>query len=163
MSNESEPRRGPGRPSMRADHREPAREEPRLTRKHTDESDDYAIPEHLKAEGYDYNWKRVSTIGQPEDPWKMTKIYENHWQPVQASELRGFAPEGMTGSIERGGLMLMKRPSYLSEEARRDEIMRARRNSGQVREALRQGGENASLPVREATIRSDIAGQQIPD
>lgn len=159
MSTETEPRRGPGRPPMRAE----TRDQPRLQRKHKASQDKFYIPDGIKRDGYDYNWKAVEVAGKPVEPGQLIEFQENHWEPVQASEISGVMPAGYNGAIQKNGLMLMKRPSYLSHEARQEEIDAARRQSGAKREALRQGGGTGLMPVREAIINSDIAGQQIPD
>lgn len=159
MSTETEPRRGPGRPPMRAE----TREQPRLQRKHKSNQDKFHIPDGLKKDGYDYNWKAVEVYGKPVEAGQIMEFHENHWEPVQADEIRGIMPPDYNGSIQKGGLMLMKRPSYLSDEARSEELDAARRQSGAKRESIRQGGDNGVMPVREALIRSDIGGQQIPD
>lgn len=163
MSNITEPRRGPGRPPMRADHREPTREQPRLQRKHRANQDKYFIPDGMKTEGYDYNWKTVQVMGKPVDAQASMERHENHWEPVMASEIQGVMPPDYSGAIEKGGLMLMKRPKYLSDEAREEEIGMARQQAGAQRSNIRQGGESGVMPVRESLVQSDIAGQQIPD
>lgn len=167
MSNETEPRRGPGRPSLRpSEPREETRVQPRLQRRHKADDDAYSIPAEFLAEGYDYNWKRVSTHGQPEDPWKLTKVYENHWEDVQAEELPGYVPNGHKGHIERGGLRLMKRPKYLSEDARNEELGKARTMSFNARMGLKTDVQQGArdLPVVGGGVTADINGRQvIPD
>lgn len=159
MSTETEPRRGPGRPSLRAE----TREQPRLVRKHKANQDKYFIPEEMKKDGYDYNWKAVEVAGKPVEAGQIMEYHENHWEAVQASEMGNIMPPEYKGAVQKNGLMLMKRPSYLSQEAREEEINAAYDQSRAKRRTVQQGGDSGLMPVREALVKSDIAGQQIPD
>lgn len=159
MTNTTEPRRGPGRPPMRAE----TREQPRLQRKNRANQDKFAVPDRYKVDGFDYNWKTIEVMGKGVDAAELIERQENHWEPVMAGEIPGIMSPDYSGAIQKSGLMLMKRPKYLSDEAREEEVSMAYQQSGAKRAELSRGGENAGMPVRQADINSHIAGQQIPD
>jgi len=108
------------------DARENLREEPaRLVRRRGMSTDKYYVPEHLKKEGFSYEWHRFATAGM-QDVEHQVMLAENHWQPVLAEEMPGMMPAGYKGAIERGGQRLMVRPSYLTEEAQQENLDAAR-------------------------------------
>lgn len=72
-----------------------------------------------------YEWKRVSCYGQPDHSHQI-EVRENHWRPVPAERHPHLMPSNVTsGSIERDGLILMERPLYLTEDARREDFAKA--------------------------------------
>lgn len=91
-----------------------------------DEMDRFKIDAHLIPEGWTYEWKRRTLLGQ-EDPAYQVELARQGWEPVPASRLPMLMPQGWTGeTIERDGMILMERPSELTEEARDVELRRAR-------------------------------------
>jgi len=94
----------------------PREGEARLVRKRKANTDAYHIPPELIPPGVSYEWKRKAVYGQP-DHAHMLGLKENHWTEVPVSRLPHMMPEGHTGCIERGDLVLMERPAYLTEEA----------------------------------------------
>lgn len=99
--------------------------EERLQRKRKSFVDAYHIDPALIPPGTSYEWKRENVYGQ-ENPAYMMGLQENHWKPVDASRLPHMMPEGYKGAIRRDGLILMERPSYLTEEAEQENIEAAR-------------------------------------
>lgn len=75
--------------------------------------------------GWSIEWKRHSVFNQ-EDPSYQVALAENQWQPVTTDEIKGLMPAGHSGAIIRDGLMVMKRPSYLTQEAREEDSAAAR-------------------------------------
>lgn len=69
-------------------------------------------------DGWTYEWKRRTVYGEENPAYNMS-LAENGWEHVKASD----HPELQTkpGAIERGGLCLMRRPDYLTEEAREED------------------------------------------
>lgn len=126
--------------------------EPRLQRNRKRHRNPLDIPKHLIPDGMTYEWKRKSVFGQP-DVDHMVDLQDNHWRPVPASRHPHLMPENeQAGSIERRGLILMERPSYLTEEAREEDYMAARQ------EVLRQEGKMASAPPGTFTRQHGSAG-----
>lgn len=134
MSIEATEARKPGRPSnaeraARQDIREPVhaalREAPTgATRSRKGNVDKFELPESVimrfKEAGWSLEWKRHTVVGQP-DPSYEVALAENAWENVMADEIPGFMPKGMGGAIIRDGLQLMKRPLYLTQEARMED------------------------------------------
>jgi len=139
--------------AARAQTREPVRASPRnegvvgrngevLTRKRTQTGDIFHIPDNLVPEGWSYQWCAVSIVGDKEILMDQNLMMaENGWRPVPATRYPGrFMPEGHTGSIVRGGQMLMERPQVLSDEARAEDIRNARKQMSDRNESLMLSG-----------------------
>jgi hypothetical protein len=132
----------PVRRSLRSEIRdEPASEGPRLTRQRVGTIDRFHIPEHLMKPGWSYEWKRKTTYGMPDTAYDMSLLM-NHWKPVQATDMPGLMPEGYSGAVERDGMILMSRPSYLTEEARLEDRYLAMGQIQDKKAALGQVGPN---------------------
>ena len=115
----------PVRSGGRSDVRTEAGSEPRLTRMRNQHEDKFHIPAHAIPDGMTYEWKRIAVYGAA-DHYYENSLAEQHWKPVPSSRHPGMSPPGHKGSIIRDGLMLMERPSYLTEDARREEYDAAR-------------------------------------
>ena len=165
MSTESGPRRGPGRPPMRVDAREDTREPSRLYRKHRYTDDKFEVPENLKVDGYDYNWKAMEYAGKSVDPIDFVRLKENHWAEVMADEMPDLSVPGQKGAITKMGLVLMKRPKYLSDEARAEEVQAAGLRLRGEAQTFSRGGEGvvSGMPVKEFTISESFRPGSIPD
>jgi hypothetical protein len=133
------------RPEMRAPMRE---EDPRVRaarraaeiRNHIgnmDEGpDDFYINKDMIPPGWTYEWKRKSVLGQ-EDPAYQVQLARMGWEPVPASRHPSYMPDGNRSvTIERKGMILMERPSELSEEARAIESKRAKMQVKQKEQQL---------------------------
>lgn len=93
-----------------------------LSRKRGTNIDRFYIPENLIPEGWSYEWKAQTTMGQ-ENTAHMMHMAENGWTPVPASRHPGyFMPEGYEGPVVRDGNILMERPVELTNEARQEDI-----------------------------------------
>lgn len=115
------PRRGPGRP--------PQRTEQRLSRPKM-RSSRYDIDPKKIPDGVAYEWKRVSTLGQV-DRQHQIDMGKFHWTAVPAHRHPELATDATDGGIINGGLMLMERPAYLTEEARQEDMASARSQLGE--------------------------------
>lgn len=75
------------------------------------EEDQFYIPYNLIPDGWSYEWKRESYAGQP-DTRHMNNLKENHWEAVPQDRHPNFA-------VRNGGMILMERPAYVTEDALR--------------------------------------------
>lgn len=154
------------------DARENLREEPaRLVRRHKNNTDKYFVPPERLNPDLSYEWKRKATMGMA-DVEHQVMLAENHWQAVQACDIPGMMPTGHEGAIERGGMVLMSRPRYLTEEAEEEvlQISTDRVRSQEQRLGLTEQGQ---LPRQRPKIGRTVspltkadrqgASRQIPD
>lgn len=75
--------------------------------------DPFDIPVHLVPHGVRYQWNPIK-------PDPMVKEAAVGWTPVPYSRHEGvFAPWGMPGDIEMGGLKLMEKPTEVVDELKR--------------------------------------------
>jgi hypothetical protein len=121
--------------------REPVREEPTAApvrrQRVRQGTDRYAFDRSIIPDGWTYEWKRHSVLGQ-EDPAYLAELHQLGYSPVPAERHPGqFLPVGYTGAIILGGMILMERPMELEMEARDEDAMRAR---AQVRGSREQFG-----------------------
>jgi hypothetical protein len=110
----------------------PAGQRLRRTRRRTE--DRYYIPPEIIPAGVSYEWKRESCFGQP-DQFHMNYLKDNHWSEVPDGRHKGF----MT---RQDGMVLMERPKYLTDEARREDLEAA---VGQV-ESIRPDRQRTNAP-----------------
>lgn len=126
------------RGSMRGDIRSAPQGLIRQRRGHIDP---FELPKEIigafTSAGWSLEWKRDTVFGE-KDVSYASALLENHWESVNADEIPGVMPKGHNGAITRDGLMLMKRPSYLTQDARDEELDAAvgqvRRKEAQARE-----------------------------
>lgn len=108
-----------------------------LTRKRTITSDIFHIPFEMIPQGWAYQWNVLEVTGQPQTAQRLA-MAENGWRPVPAERHPGyFMPEGYKGPIIRDGLQLEERPAILNEEAKREELAKARKQVMDQQEQLR--------------------------
>ncbi len=92
-----------------------------------DPVDQFELPREMIEKGWSYQWVRKSCYNK-DDPANLTNHHMNAWRPVPATRCPGhFHAHDYTGAIERDGLVLMERPTSLDDEARRDDLAKARR------------------------------------
>lgn len=124
------------RPSLREDPRLAAARRAAEIRGHLqdnldDGTDRFSAPK--PPEGWTYEWKRKSTLGM-EDHSHMNNLKRAGWEEVPAdfdADHRSMMPSNWTNNtIERDGMILMMRPSVITDEMRQIELRRAR---GQVK------------------------------
>ena len=116
-------------------------------------TDDFYIDPQDVPEGWAYEWKRKTLLGQ-EDPAYQVQLARMGWEPVPASRHPAYMPDnGRHATIERKGMILMERPLELSEEARNLELRKARQQVRSKEEQLNaapqghfdRNNKNASL------------------
>lgn len=96
-----------------------------LARKRRNNTDPFYIDPSVIPDGWRYQWCRNSVAGEI-DTANMIAHTENGWRPVPAERHPGmFMVDGHKGPIERGGLILMERPSALCAEAEMEELQLA--------------------------------------
>lgn len=133
------PRRAAGRPAdarvqrapVRAAERGAQREQRdpnRMTRnrRRRDAPDAFKVAAATIPQGSSYEWKSIAVKGKPSDSHQVN-LRENGWRPVPASRHPELLPDGYTGSaIIKDEMMLMERPSYLTDEAKQEDYDLAR-------------------------------------
>lgn len=88
-------------------------------------SDRYYVDPAIIPEGWVYQWKRFSVLGQ-EEPAYMAELGQLGFTPVPAERHDGvFIPSGSKGAIIIGGQILMERSILDEEDARMEEKQRA--------------------------------------
>lgn len=103
-----------------------------------DEVDRFRIEPSMIPDGWTYEWKRRTLLGQ-EDPAYQVELARQGWEPVPLSRLPMLMPPDWQGeTIERDGMILMERPAELTSEARDVELRRAK---SQVRVKEQQLGQ----------------------
>lgn len=133
----------PTRAASRQVVREPAREAHRamrggvvaqdrdgniLTRSRpgADREDIMEIPAHEIPAGWEYQWNTVSIYNEPMTSAQNT-MWANGWRPVPSERHPGrFMPLGHKGDIIHAGARLEERPRSLSDEARQEDMAKAR-------------------------------------
>lgn len=130
--------RPPMRPDLREELREDPREDPRAAaRKRAAEIrghlggldeglDEFYIDLNVIPDGWTYEWKRHVTLGQ-QDPAYQVQLARMGWTAVPASRHPEMMPNGAKyETIERKGMILMERPSEITDDMRKTEYKRAR-------------------------------------
>jgi hypothetical protein len=117
--------------------------------------DEFFVPEEMKQPGWDYEWKRFSTINQ-EDPHNINKAKRTGWQEVPAKTpgFERFLPRTWKESfILKEGMLLMMRPTEVTAEINR-------RHHAQAVEKIRTAeAQNGQAPP--GTLPRDNSGNKI--
>jgi hypothetical protein len=166
-------------PTIRADIRAPMREEDPRTRAarraaelrdhlgDMDEgTDDFYINKDDIPPGWEYEWKRKLLLGA-EDPAYQVALARAGWEPVPTARHPSYMPNnGDHPIIERKGMVLMERPSEISDEARAIELRKARNQVRQKEAQLNsaEGGqfERANKDQSLVNIRKSYDSIPIP-
>lgn len=98
-------------------------------------TDVFFIPPHLVPDGWTYEWKRNTILGQ-EDPAYQVALARKGWEAVDASRHPEMMPIGSTGVVSRRGMVLMERPKEITDEVRQIEKKVARNQVRQKEEQL---------------------------
>jgi hypothetical protein len=101
---------------------------------------DFDLPEHVREDGWDYQWVRQSCHGKP-DPANVNAHMENGWRPAAGKRLTDHY-RAAGDHIERDGLILMERPQALTNEA----IAEDRRNAVELKQAQAEQFGARKLP-----------------
>lgn len=114
--------------------------------------------------GMCYEWKRVSVFGQ-QDTENLVNVEANGWTAVPAErhpELSGKRAQ-VGSDITRGGLMLMERPTEVTEESRELEEAAARNQVSTQVQRLGLEGKRAAGKGFRTTYEPPGSLQQVPD
>lgn len=106
--------------------------------------------------GWEYEWKRQTLLGQ-EDPAYQVQLARMGWDPVPTQRHPEMMPsKGSHTTIERDGMMLMQRPSVISQEARDADLRRAR-NQVRVKEQQLNAAPDGTMTRDHASVRPQIS------
>lgn len=87
-------------------------------------------------DGWSYEWKRRMVMNQ-EDSAYTVSLRRMGWEPVPASRHPEMMPTGTDSfTIERKGMVLMERPSEITDEAKSIELRKARNQVNNKKEQL---------------------------
>lgn len=138
--------RGPVHIAAATDEREPAHEPahatPRVRTRQsqaTAQANPFDLPTEEIPEGSSYEWKRFSITGQTadHDPFYLSSMRRQGWEPVEPRRHSNWVPPNYDKPyIIRDGLILMERPSGLTDEARLEQKQLANRQMREARERL---------------------------
>lgn len=117
--------------------------------RHKNFDDPYVVPEHLKEDGWTYQWCRQSTYGK-EDRAEQLRMQDNGWRPVPPSR---FGHNDTGDYVVRDGLVLMERPVELTEAARSEEAKKAKT---QYLRALSRTDTDVKLSEGELQLKYEI-------
>jgi hypothetical protein len=129
-------------------------------------TDDFFINKSDIPPGWEYEWKRKLLLGA-EDPAYQVALARAGWEPVPTSRHPSYMPNsGNHPTIERKGMVLMERPSEISEESRAIELRKARNQVRQKEAQLNsaEGGqfERANKDQSLVNIRKSYDSIPIP-
>jgi hypothetical protein len=97
--------------------------------------DEFYIDPAKIPEGWDYNWKRYTVLGMKDDAYDV-ETTQNGWEPVDSSRHPEMMPIGHVGPIIRKEMILMERPSEISNMAKQRELYEARKAVADKEKAL---------------------------
>jgi hypothetical protein len=116
-------------------------------------TDDFRTPD--APPGWDYEWKRRTLLGQ-EDPAYQVQLARMGWDAVPSYRHPEMMPsQGSHPTIERKGMVLMQRPSVISDEARALELRKAR-NQVRVKEQQLNAAPDGTMTRDHASVRPQI-------
>ena len=155
-------KRGPGRPPLNAEvKRSPLRDRLRAkmaTVREQTNPDRFFIPEDMKPEGVEVQWKRYSVHGQ-EDPYYIANMRSAGWEPMTHEDFPELVPEGYKGPIIKDGMMLMGQAAELTKKAR-DKDRKAARQQIADREAALGMTPKGTLPRTSTDLHGRSLGVQ---
>lgn len=115
--------------------------------------------------GWTYEWKMRSVMNEEQHHY-IVELSRNGWEPVPLARHPEMMPQGWKGeTIEVEGLMLMERPSVLTEEDRAEEV-RLAREAVYTKEQQLRSGRDGDLGRRQVLNHSksrspiDIPGDE---
>lgn len=90
-------------------------------------TDKYAIDQSIIPDGWSYEWKTLTVYGA-ENPSYQVSLRKTGWEPVPAGRHPELMPTGYKGeTIIVDGQQLMERPEEITEEVKKIDAQRARR------------------------------------
>jgi hypothetical protein len=119
--------------------------------------DQFEIPAHLKEPGWDYQWLTEHIYNNPDIVRRHNhQMYQGGWRAVTATgRWNGvFGPKSDTGHIRVGDAGLYERPLGMSEDAREEDIKRARQQMSDRDQSLMGGKANVRGTVPADAMNS---------
>lgn len=121
-------------------------------------SDEFFVEPSLIPEGWTYEWKMTSVMGQQQDTYIVQTAHAG-WEPVPLNRCAGhraMMPAGWSkNTIERKGMMLMERPTEVVEMARRLQD-RTARDQVRAKEAQLSGAPDGTMTRDHEKVRPSI-------
>jgi len=121
-------------------------------------TDEFYVPASLVPDGWAYEWKRHK-VWNEEDPAYITHLAREGWEAVpldRDKDHMAMMPKGWSSNIiERKGMVLMERPTEISEEIRSIELRRAREQV-RVKEAQLAGTPEGTLSRNDPRVAPKI-------
>ena len=130
-------------------------------------TDDFFIEQDKIPDDWTYEWKRFTVFNQ-EDPSYQVQLRRQGWEPVPASRHPEMMPVGSTDpTIIRKGMILMERPTVITDELRRIDTKRARDQvrvkEQQLNEAPQGQFERDNKGAKLASVKKSYTPIPIPD
>lgn len=120
--------------------------------------DKFYIDPRAIPDGWSYEWKTLTVYGK-DNPSYQVSLARAGWEPVPAHRHPEMMPEGWQGeSIERDGQILMERPLEITNEAKANELRKAR-NQVRQKEAQLNGQPAGPNSPFEATNKGNPLAQ----
>lgn len=127
-------------------------------------TDDFYIDLADIPPGWTYEWKRKLVLGA-EDPAYMVALARAGWEPVPTSRHPSYMPDsGNYTTIERKGMILMERPSEITDDAREYEKRKARNQVRQKEAQLNsaEGGHFERSNKDQSLVKISRSYESIP-
>lgn len=108
-----------------------------LARRQTSVGDVFHVPEHEIPEGWSYQWNTFTVHGQQATDQQVL-MHANGWRPVPAERHPGrWTAHDHKGAIVVKGMRLEERPDSLTDEAKAEDIGKARTQMRDQTDSLR--------------------------
>lgn len=127
-------------------------------------TDDFYIDLSDIPPGWTYEWKRKLVLGA-EDPAYMVALARAGWEPVPTSRHPSYMPDGGNyPTIERKGMILMERPTEITDDARENERRKARNQVRQKEAQLNsaEGGHFERSNKDQSLVKINRSYESIP-
>tara|TARA_R110000868_G_scaffold102492_5_gene282192 strand:+ start:2430 stop:3080 length:651 start_codon:yes stop_codon:yes gene_type:complete len=127
-------------------------------------SDDFYIDLSDIPAGWTYEWKRKLVLGA-EDPAYMVALARSGWEAVPTSRHPSYMPaSGDYPTIERKGMLLMERPTEITDDARDHEQRKARNQVRQKEAQLNssEGGQFERSNKDQSLVKINRSYESIP-
>lgn len=130
-----------------------------LTRRRTQVGDPFEVPQNEIPAGWSYQWNPVTVTGK-EMVAEQVLMQQNGWRPVPANRHPGrWFPPDYQGAIVVQGLRLEERPMALTQEALREDNMRARNQVRDQTDSLRL--TQKAMPGAHVAEQRQVAGMRM--
>ena len=123
-------------------------------------NDEFFIPQHIIPDGWTYEWKRRTVLGQ-EDPAYQVALARKGWEAIDAARHPEMMPIGARGIVERKGMVLMERPKEITDEIRQIEKKNAR-NQVRAKEEQLNSAPEGQFGRDHANVRPNIKKSYSP-